>query len=525
MGKFIRRAFLLVFILLSFLILAFRFWQAERAPQGQTDLAFESAPLPFSHEADLVGSLPFLASAAIDINGDGQDELFLGGGDDQADQFFKFENGAFVPLSINIDKGGSDASHGAAYIDIDNDGDNDLFVARESGVWFHENQGGNRVGSQNLNLPLADNTTPLGIGFGDINKDGLADMYVAGYIKIELVEGETNFSNSYGGFSSLFLNGGDNNWKDISKEAGVWRQHNTFLGVFADLDNDSNSDLVIAQDTGKVETYRGDGASGFTPIANPSDYAYPMGVAVGDYDNDGLVDLFFSNVGYTLPPAVLKGNLTDEDVFNPDHMLFHNDGGLKFSDVSKDMNVARFGFAWGAIFADMNLDGREDILMAQNYARFPAQFLMTKYPGKIFQNYGDGFKPVEKAANAKNKNYGIAPLVSDFNGDGWPDLVWANLDGPSLAYINKGGDRNWIKVRLPNVASSLNARVIVETTDGQKLTKQFITSQGLGSDQGRDMIFGLGNASADTVTILYPSGDVEVIDNPKTGTSIIAERE
>lgn len=525
MAKFFRRAFLLVLLIIFALIIGFRFWQAERTPQGVTDLSFKSVALPFTHQADLIGSLPFLASAAMDIDGDGRDELFLGGGDDQADQFFKYKDGEFKPLSISLNKAESDASHGVANIDIDDDGDNDLFVARESGIWFHENLGGRQFGSQNLNLDLADNSTPLGIGFGDVNKDGLADMYVAGYIKIELVEGETNFSNNYGGFSSLFRNTGNNNWVDISNEAGIWRQHNTFLGVFADLDNDRNSDLIIAQDTGKVETYRGDGKANFTPINNPSDYAYPMGVAVGDYDNDGLVDLFFSNVGYTLPSALLKGNLTAEDVFNPDHMLFHNDGNLQFSDVSKDMGVARFGFAWGAIFADMNLDGREDILMAQNYARFPAQFLMTKYPGKIFQNYGeDGFKPVEIAANATNKNFGIAPIVSDFNGDGWPDLVWANLAGPSLAYINNGGDMNWIKVRLPNTAKSLNARVEVKTSEGKVLTKQFVTSQGLGSDQGRDMIFGLGAAKAETITISYIHGDVEVIESPAAGTVIFAGR-
>jgi len=83
--------------LLFFLILsafgALRYWQAEKTPQGKTDLSFTAIDLPFIHEADLEGSLPFLASAAIDINGDGQDELFLGGGDDQADQIFEYSNG------------------------------------------------------------------------------------------------------------------------------------------------------------------------------------------------------------------------------------------------------------------------------------------------------------------------------------------------------------------------------------------------------------------------------------------------
>ena len=477
------------------------------------------------HEADLVNSLPFLASAAIDINGDGQDELFLGGGDAQADAMFAFRNNGFEKLPLTFDKGAVDATHGAATMDIDNDGDTDLFTARESGVWFHENVDG-KFSSVNLGLGLADNTVPLSIGFGDINKDGLADMYVAGYIKIALVQGETIFSDNYGGFSYLFLNEGEGKWRDISKEAGVWRQHNTFLGVFADLDNDKDSDLVIAQDTGVVEMYANNGDMTFTPIENPSVYSYPMGVAVGDYDNDGLVDLYFSNVGYTLPPAILRGDLNKDDPFNPAYMLFRNDGGLKFTDTSVDMNAARYGFGWGTVMADMNLDGREDLLAAQNYARFPANDLLQSYPGKILQNYGDTFRPVEKVAGAENRLFGIAPIVSDFNGDGWPDLVWANLDGQSLAYINNGGDRNWVKVRLPNTASSLGARVKLIGTDGFEQTKQVITSQGLGSDQGRDLIFGLGTADgAASVTVEFQNGVTRTFDAPAVGTVVDASAE
>jgi len=504
---------IIVFLLLS-AFGALRFWQAEKQPQGVSDLRFSAAELPFAHEADLKNSLPFLASAAIDIDGDGQDELFLGGGDRQADQFFAFKNGEFVPLNITLDKGDIDATHGAVTLDMDNDGDTDLLVARESGIWYHENQGG-RFGSVNLDLPLAENTTPLSIGLADINQDGLADMYVSGYIKIELTEGETNFSNGYGGYSYLFLNEGGGKWKDISKTAGVWRQHNTFIGLFADLDNDLDSDLIIAQDTGKVEMYSNNGDLTFSPISNPSDFSYPMGVAAGDYDNDGLIDLYFSNVGYTLPPALLRGNLSDDDVFNPSYMLFHNDAALKFTDTAEAMNAARYGFGWGTVFADMNLDGREDLLAAQNYARFPANKLLEHYPGKILQNYGDKFQPVEEVAGAENKLFGISPIVSDFNGDGWPDLVWANLDGESLAYINKGGPNNWINVKLPNTAHSINARVTVEDSDGQKQFKQFITSQGLGSDQTHDLIFGLGTSTTvKSILVEFQDGTTRRIDTP-----------
>lgn len=514
----------LLFVLLS-AFGAFRYWQAEKIPQGKTDLSFAQVELPFVHVADLENSLPFLASAAFDVDGDGIDELFLGGGDTQADQLFAFRDGNFVALDARFTKERVDATHGAAAIDIDNDGDTDLFTARESGIWRHENQGGTFT-SEKLEIELADNTTPLSIGFGDINRDGLADMYIAGYIKIDQVEGETIFSEGYGGYSYLLLNEGEGRWRDISKEAGVWRQHNTFIGVFADLDNDLDSDLIVAQDTGKVEMYRNNGDLSFSPISNPSDYSYPMGVAVGDYDNDGLVDLYFSNVGYTLPPALLKGDLKDDDVFNPAYMLFHNDGDLKFSDRASEMNAARYGFGWGTVFADMNLDGREDILAAQNYARFPANQLLEHYPGKVLQNYGDKFQPVEKVSGAENKLFGIAPIVSDFNGDGWPDLVWANLDGPSLAYINAAGDRDWIKVRLPNTAASLGARVTVIDGAGETYVKQVITSQGLGSDQGRDLIFGLGDSNAITsVTVAFQSGAVQTFDAPEVRTTLTVSSE
>ena len=169
----------------------------------------------------------------------------------------------------------------------------------------------------------------------------------------------------------------------------------------------------------------------------------------------------------------------------------------------------------------MNLDGREDLLAAQNYARFPANKLLEHYPGKILQNYGDKFQPVEKVAKAQNRLFGIAPIISDFNGDGWPDLVWANLDCQSIAYINTPNHDNWLKVRLPNIASSINARVTVETQDGQSQTKQLITSQGLGSDQGRDLIFGFGETGQATkLTVMFQDGRTETIDNPKMASTI-----
>ena len=518
-------AILIVAVLIAYF--GFRYWQAEKTPQGETDLSFSPVEIPFTQKADLVNSLPFMAGAAIDINGDGVDEVFFGGGNKQADKMFEFSDGKFKPLPLVFEKDAVDATMGAASLDIDNDGDTDLFTARESGVWFHENTDG-KFKSERLPLKLADNTTPLSIAFGDINKDGLADMFVSGYIKSSLVQGQSHFAKGYGGYSSLFLNNGNGEWQDISKSAGTWRQHNTFTSVFVDLDNDSDSDIAIAEDTGHVVTYKNNGDMTFTRTENPSVYSYPMGVGVGDYDNDGLVDLYFSNVGYTLPPAMLRGDLTKEDKFNPAYMLFHNDGNMRFSDTANSMNAARYGFGWGTVIADMNLDGKQDMLAAQNYARFPVNDLLEHYPGLILQNYGDTFRPVTKVSGGidrpigeKEYGFGISPIVSDFNQDGKPDLVWVNLDGKAVAYLNNMPDKNWLKIRLPNIASSLGARITVTDKNGNKQTKQFLTSEGLCSDQGRDIIFGFSdNGVADKIVVEFQNGDIQTINQPDNNSVI-----
>ncbi len=499
-------------------ILSLRLWQKEWTKQGDTDLRFRPVTVDFDHNADLVNSLPFLAAAAIDMDGDGRDEVFLGGGNTQQDAFLKFDGERFINISYDypITKGAGDATMGAASLDLEGDGLADLIVARESGVWLHRNTA-TGITSEKLPFVFEDNTTPLSIALGDVNKDGWADIYVSGYIKISAAQGETVFSDGYGGYSYLFVNNGDNTWRDASEEAGIFRQHNTFTAVFTDLDNDLDSDLVIAQDTGRVEMYENTGSFPMKPIDNPSVHSYPMGVAVGDYDNNGFMDLYFSNVGYTLPPALLRGDLPKKAEFNPEYMLFHNQGGLNFQDIARDTNTAKYGFGWGVVFADMNLDGHEDLLAAQNYARFPVNDLLVHYPGKFLQYHAEEkiFHPVEKVAGTENKHYGIAPIISDFNGDGWPDLFWANLDEPSIAYISEGAARNWIKVKLPNIARSLNAIVTVKTSAGATLTKQLMTSQGLGSDQTRELIFGLGDASGVTsITIAYQDGETVEIDKP-----------
>jgi len=92
---------------------------------------------------------------------------------------------------------------------------------------------------------------------------------------------------------------------------------------------------------------------------------------VGDYDNDGRVDFFFSNVGSTPPTFLVKGDLRDDQDFNPRWILFRNRGDFGFEDTADATALADFEFSWGAVFEDFNLDGRPDLVVSENFVDFP----------------------------------------------------------------------------------------------------------------------------------------------------------
>lgn len=497
--------------------------QGPTQPQGETDLLFTEVVTEFTHKSDFVAGLPFMALSTIDIDGDGTDELFVGGGIGQQDALQKYDNNQFVTIPSEgwFTKNDEDPTYGASSIDANGDGRVDLFVARSSGIYFYENTG-NGFNGRKVDFPLDSKSMPLSVSFGDINNDGAVDLFVSNYIRPEFVEGETIFNQEYGGISNLLLNNGDNTFTDITESSGVYEQHNTFTAVFVDLNNNGLSDLVVAQDTGFVRVFKNNGNSTFDRIELPVTYSYPMGIAVSDYNNDGFMDLYFSNVGTTLPDFLVRGDLTKEQTLNKDYILLENQGDFTFKDTALENNAAKYGFGWGLVSYDFNNDTLSDYLITQNYIRFPAVEHLDLYPGNLLQQYdNNAFKPVEKVSGISNKKFGVTTVVSDFNDDGWPDAVIANLDGPLRAFINQGGDRHWLKVRFKDEVKSIGALVIVTMKDGKTYTNQFYTSEGLGSDQTADVFFGLGTQSDITsVEVKFQNGQTLKIDSPEADTTI-----
>ena len=481
---------------------------------------FESIKFSFNNKFDGNRSLPLMGSAMIDIDNDGIDEVFIAGGVDQEDVLFKYVNGEFKDISVEVDlpwKPKETTTYGATSFDLDNDGFTDLLLTGDYGMLWLKNINGN-FKAQNIDLPLNDKSVAATITIGDINRDGHADIFVSGYIKLDKMEGQTIFKDfNYGGSSLMMMNNGDNTFTDVTEKLGLAYVHNTFMAVMVDVDNDGYLDLVVAHDTGEVRTYKNNNGTSFTMKQNPltGKYAYPMGIAVGDYNNDGNIDFFYSNTGSSVPTFMARGDLEKEDVFIGDWILFRNDGDFHFTDVAKENQVSDFEFSWGAIFEDFNLDGRQDLVVAENYVAFPPHKLF-KLPGRFLIQKADGtFAAVEDQANAINKNYGITPLSSDFNLDGYPDLIYTNLNGPVKALINKGGDANYIAIRFPENAKYVGAHVTVTTMDGNLLSDVYVIGEGLSSDQTSTLTFGLGSTkSVQSLEIRLMDGTTSMMENP-----------
>ncbi len=509
-------------IILAILIVGL-FWLTSSDRAIDYDVSIEGVDIPafdeqvinFSPSYDKKQTLPFTAGAVIDINGDGVEELFFGGGMHQDDVFYQFEGGSFNDITESTEwtKQTPDKTFGSTVLDLDADGDNDMLIARQSGVWLYLNTNG-KFSGQKLDLNLDEQTVPLSIAVADLNRDGLFDMYIAGYIARNHVQGETIFNQVYGGVSGLYINKGNNNFDNITQEAGMYYQHNTFQGVFIDVDGDRLEDLVVAHDTGTVKTWKNMGDLKFKDMPNPTTnyFSYPMGIGVSDYNNDGLPDFYFSNVGSTTPDAIVRGDLRAEQELNKKWLMFENKGNFEFEDVAEKTKLADYEFSWGALFEDFNLDGRDDLVVSENYVGFPTHILpIWRLDGRFMvQNKNGEFAAVGKQAGIQNRLYGISPLTADFNQDGYPDLVHVNLLGKQKVFLSKGGNANHLKIQLPNTVKSIGATVQVTLEDKSVIYQTFIVGEGLCSDQSHVLTFGLGQQKATSVSVRYLDGETQL---------------
>lgn len=427
---------------------------------------FTEIPVEFTHVWKK-NTHPFTGAAVIDIDGDGKFEIFVGGGEGQRDALLSYRNGRLVNIENGTGLSHDRATYGSTAIDMDADGDTDLIVAREHGIFLYLNEGG-RFLERPIPVDLPEQSVPFAVAVADIDHDGDGDLYVSVFVNASSFRSATFNDPQHAKANRMLLNNGDLTFTDITESSGTASRQNTFLSVFADLDSDGWQDLVVSQNTGAVEIFRNMKDRTFHRIDTNSDFGFWMGLALGDIDNDGDQDLFFTNVGRSIPLFLTSGDLRDDQRHTHEWMLLRNDGNFRFTDVTDAYRLTGEGFAWGAVFEDLNLDGQLDLFVAQNYIKWPIHKLF-KLSGRTYlqlaENEVRAFEHTP-SLEMENKYFGQSPLIVDIDGDGRQDLVWINIDGPVRAFLNTSPG-NYITISVPDTVAAIGTRIRIETDRGE----------------------------------------------------------
>ncbi len=502
--------------LLSGCTLLLQIEDLDALPAHIKKLDLHEIPVDFTHRWDDDRSYHLVGAAAIDIDRDGRFEIFVGGGQGQDDALLAFENGRLVNKIVGTGLSDPSATYGALAIDIDNDNDVDLIVSRNNGVSIYLTEG-KKFRRKPLSLNLMKNSVVLGITPIDVERDGDVDLYISAFIDSEHFRSTTYNDPDHLRYNILLRNDGRLKFTDITSPMTRGKQ-NTFTTAAADLDRDGKQDLILAHNTAQVEVLKNRGRQKFEAIDLKTGFGFWMGIALGDIDNDGDVDLLFSNSGSSIPSWLLQGDLKDGQIFNPSWALMRNDGGFNFTDITRQAGLEEVGFGWGVVFEDLNYDGALDMAGGQNYVNWPVHWL-AKLPGKIMLNDPKALPSLPsfyESGNEQGKNfyYGHSPLLADIDGDGRTDLIWINSDGAARALLNRTKG-NYIAVRVPDDALSLGAVITVKA--GAKTYRRQITSaQGLTVDQPPVFSFGLNDAAkVENIQIRWANGRLTQRKNPR----------
>ena len=493
----------------------------------------------------------------IDYDNDGWPDIYMVNGSNfaaldgkqeppHAALFHNNHDGTFTDVAAKAGVTNDRWGFGVAIADYDNDGWPDIFVT---------NLGKNRLYHNNHDGTFTDVAEKAGVAlggwsagatWGDYDGDGRLDLFVTGYVQFDRnnlpyektkavgysyceFRGEKVMcgpKNIEGAPDHLFHNNGDGTFTEVSAKAGVSDEQNRYYGftpVFVDVNNDGKVDLVVADDSTLSYLYinRGDGtfedasyASGFGLNEDGHEVA-AMGLAVGDYLNNGLIDFAISD-------------FSDEA-----KLLFHNDGvshaAPSFSEVSMRSGIGKVSMpflGWGTGFIDYDNDGWLDLLFINGHI-YPAADRFdwgTSYSERplLFRNLHDGkFEEV-----APVRGTGLAQVFSgrgaafgDLFNDGKIDVVISVIEGPPILFRNVYPDHHhWVELRLVGGPKSPRDGVgatVYLGANGVRQRRDVISGGSYVSTSDPRLHFGLGDAAdAGTAEIHWPSGVNERVKLP-----------
>jgi hypothetical protein len=419
--------------------------------------------------------------------------------------------------------------------DYDNDGWTDLFLTYYGRNVLYRNRGDGKFEDVTARAGLATPAVRWGSGctFVDYDRDGRADLFVANYLRFDLdvaTEPGKGPNCLWKGIAVncgpkglptdtnlLYHNQADGTFADVSQTSGVAKVTGRYpmTAVAADLDADGWTDIYVASDSTAAILYRNNRDGTFTDVALERGVAYNengnpqagMGLAVGDYNRDGLLDLLKTHFADDIPS------------------LYRNLGKGLFEDAAAAAGLAvenRY-VEWGAALPDLDNDGLQDVFYVTGNVYPEIERVLPQYPHRgprvVFRNTGGGaFVNVTKQsgdASVPHSSRGAA--FGDVDNDGDIDVLVMNMnEPPSLLENTYSGDHGWILIKLEGTASNRSAigATVVVTSGGVRQARAVLSQSSYYSHDDLRLHFGLGRqAKADRIDITWPSGRTESREN------------
>ena len=441
--------------------------------------------------------------ALSDYDDDGDLDLFATNTGQNALYANRSEPGLFA--LERVDAGIDDFSEqwtGAAFADYDNDGTMDLYVGNFFGAnILYRGDGKGHFNKVELGVDNPEGTT-AGVAFGDPDNDGDLDLIVANYFH-RVVEPLSE--------RNVFYLNQDGSFLDISQQLGVATEGRSFQPLFFDFDHDGWSDLYIVNDFGPNELYHNRGNLDFADISAASGSNDPgsgMGGTLGDYDNDGDLDIYITNFGV--------------------NTLFANNRNGTFSEVAESIGMNDVYVGWGTEFFDYDNDGDQDLYVVNGGMEWNNQLGRYAYAPNIFYvNDAElGFIDATSTLGVGDSYGGRGLAVGDLDGDGYQDMVVLNVDHKPIVYRNEAASNHWLKVRPQGTISNYNgigAKVRV-VAGGVEQYQEVLCGSSYLSQSSMELDFGLGSAETiDLVEVRWPaSGAVQQWKNLKADQVLLA---
>jgi hypothetical protein len=505
------------------------------------------------------------AVAVGDYDNDGFDDLFVTDSAEGATSHLFHNNGnlTFTDVTAKAGVGGGNDARSivadALWFDYDNDGWRDLLVVRfGTPILYHNDRNGtftNVTASSGLTKFA---NTIAAIAF-DFDNDGRLDLLFGNYFKPQnlldvggiqkdphvLPNDLDNAVN--GGGVTLWRGDGHGRFEDVTVKAGLGAHTGWTLDVgHGDFNNDGRQDIYLACDYGTDRLFFNNGDGTFrdaTQTAIGIDTRKGMNVDVGDYDNDGWLDIYVTNI-------------TDE-YMKECNMLWHNNADGTFTDLARETGTCETLWGWAAKFGDYDNDGLLDLFVVNGLRSagkenfIPVLLNMITKPGvdfsdvaswphigamtwsgyqkkKFFRNLDRrSFAEMSGPAGVDNDKDGRGIGVGDFDNDGRLDFYQTNADQPSLFYHNVStGSGHWIELKLIGTTSNrdaIGARVTLKAGDASMI-REVNGGNGYASESTQRVHFGLGAAmTVSSLQIRWPSGLVEDVMVPIDRVSIVRE--